>query len=373
MEKTIGGQVMTIFSYPLIPLARRACLVALVSVGCSLALQAQEPAEESTEPKPEKLFESADTLAVTISAPWKRLINDRKNPDPYPGTIEFTDSLGQKQSLPLTIERRGITRQKLCKVPPIKLRFEKDAVKGTMFRGQDEIKMVTHCDKGERWQQYYPQEMVIYRLYNLMTERSFRVRPLSITYSDSEKGLVEDPQFAFLIEDDSDVAKRNDLMHLKVNKIKRAQLEPQEASLMALFEFMIANVDFEQTAGPKPDNCCHNTKLFGLDEVSNIYTIPYDFDSAGLVDTHYAAPNENLRIDEVTDRLFRGFCIHNETLEPARQKYLEQEQAIYALVDNESLLNARSKARMHKFLAEYFEILRDPKEYDKQIIQKCRK
>lgn len=364
---------MAIFTDPLISLARRACLVALFTMGSSLALQAQEPAEESTAPKPEKLFASNEVLAVTIHAPWKRLINDRKNPDPYPATIEFTDSLGQTQSLPMTVERRGITRQKLCKVPPIKLRFEKDAVKGTMFRGQDEIKMVTHCDKGDRWQQYYPQEMVIYRLYNQMTERSFRVRALSITYSDSEKGLVEDPQFAFLIEDDSDVGKRNDLVHLKLNKIKRAQLDPQESSLMALFQFMIANVDFEQTAGPKPDNCCHNTKLFGVDEASSIYSIPYDFDSAGLIDTHYAAPNENLRIDEVTDRLFRGFCIHNDTLEAARQKYLEQEQAIYALVDNESLLNARSKARMHKFLAEYFEILRDPEEYNEQIIQKCRK
>lgn len=363
---------MTINAKPFTLYLRHACLLALVMFVLSPASQAQDIAEDSATPKPDKLFDSNDVLTVTLHAPWKTIVNNKKNQDPYPATIDFTDSLGQKQSLPLSVERRGLTRQKLCKFPPIKLRFEKDAAKGTMFRGQGAIKMVTHCEKGEKWQQYYPQEMVIYRLYNLMTERSFRVRPLSITYVDSEKGLVEDPQFAFLIEDDSDVAKRNDLLHLKAEKIKRAQLEPQEASLMALFEFMIANVDFEQTAGPKPGNCCHNTKLFGLDEVSNMYSIPYDFDSAGLIDTHYAAPNEKLRIDDVTDRLFRGFCIHNETLEAARQKYLAQEQAIYALVENESLLNARSKLRMHKFLAEFFEILRDPKDYDKQIIKKCR-
>ncbi|MGH8500773.1 MAG: hypothetical protein ACRERV_18465, partial [Methylococcales bacterium] len=323
--------------------------------------------------KPEKLFESNEVLAVTIKAPWKKLINDKKNQAPYPATIEFTDSLGQSQSLPLTVGRRGITRQKVCKVPPIKMHFEKDVAKGTMFRGQGALKLVTHCDKGERWQQYYVQEMVIYRLYNLMTDLSFRVRTLSITYADSEKGTAEDPQFGFLIEDDSELAKRNEVLHLKAERIKRSQLEPVQASRMALFEFMISNVDFEQTAGPKPGNCCHNTKLFGLDELANINSVPYDFDSAGLVDTHYAAPNEGLRIDEVTDRLYRGYCVHNSTLEGARQEFLAKEQDIYALIENEPLLNARSKLRMHRFLEAFFEIMHDQADFDKHIIQKCRK
>jgi len=278
------------------------------------------------------------------------------------------------QTLPLTVSRRGLTRQEVCQTPPIKLRFEKDTVKGTMFRGQKSLKMVTHCDKGSRWEQYYVAEMTIYQMYNLMTDLSFRVRPLSVTYIDSDRRKEDGPRFAFLIEDIDDVAQRNGMQELEVDTIKPSQLQPEEASLMALFQYMIANVDFDQTAGPRQGECCHNTRLIGVDFATNVYyAIPYDFDSSGLINTHYAAPSEILPIRYVDQRLFRGFCVNNPTLDAARQAYLEKESAIYAVIDNEERLASRSKKQMRDFLEEYFETLRDPTEFDREIIRKCRK
>ncbi|MDX1397911.1 MAG: hypothetical protein R3204_05230, partial [Oceanospirillum sp.] len=61
--------------------------------------------------------------------------------------------------LDLTVERRGIKRQDACRFPPIRLRFEKDVVKGTAFRGEKSLKMVTHCEKSDRFDQYYILEM----------------------------------------------------------------------------------------------------------------------------------------------------------------------------------------------------------------------
>jgi len=347
-----------------------ACLILLLY---GLGASAQEQANKAEPVKPEKLFSSTETLSVTLTLPWRDIVKSKDNQDPYPATIEFTDSLGQTQTLPLTVERRGLTRQVVCKYPPIKLRFEKETVKGTAFRGQKSIKMVTHCDKGDRWEQYYIKEMLAYFMYNLITERSFRVRPLSITYVDSDGGRPEKPRFAFLIEDIDDVAKRNDLEVLEIGEIDPADLESMDASRFALFQYMIANVDWSALSGPDSDECCHNAKLIGLDPKRDLYAIPYDFDSAGLVNAHYAAPNEKLSIKKVTQRLYRGFCVHNPTLDAARNEYLAEEQAIYAIVENESLLTKSSSKNALKFLGEFFDTLREPQNFQRYVIAKCRK
>jgi len=330
--------------------------------------------DEEQAPKPAKLFTTSETLAVTMTGPFKDIERKKKYQGAYPAKIEFTDELGNATSLEMTAERRGLTRQVVCRYPPIKLRFDKEAVKGTTFRGQKGLKMVTHCDKAEKYEQYYILEMLAYQMYNLITEFSFRVRPLSVIYVDNETGDTQEPHFGFLIEDDGDVAKRNGQEKLEIPRARISWLDPNEASNVALFQFMIANLDFAVLNGPDTKECCHNSKLIGhVPGEDPIYPIPYDFDASGLVNAPYAAPPEGLPVRKVTQRLFRGICKHNDGLPAARQKFLDNEAAIYALVKNESLLNDKSRETTLKFLEKFFDILKSDKDYQKQIIGKCRK
>jgi len=327
-------------------------------------------------PKPAKLFNSDDTLSISLQAPWRDVERKEKYQGTYPATIKYTDELGNSMTHELTVERRGITRQQVCRYPPIKLRFEKEAVKGTTFRGQKSLKLVTHCEKATRFEQYYILEMLAYRMYNLLTDYSFRIRPLSVTYADSESGKSDGPRFAFLIEDDSDVAKRNDLKKLRIPRIRPSQMEPRLSSIFSLYQYMIGNVDWAALSGPDPKECCHNVKLIAprpFEPKDLIYPVPYDFDSSGLVDANYAAPPNGLPIKSVTQRLFRGYCSHNDTLEDARKHILTQEDAIFALVGNETRLNSGSQKKTNNYLEKYFKILKDPKDFEKQIISKCRK
>lgn len=345
--------------------------VFLLLLVCTTPLAAQEKQQ-----KPAKLFQSEDTLAVTMNAPWREIVRNEKNQNPYPASIEFTDSLGNITTLDMTVERRGITRQRVCRYPPIKLRFEKEEVKGSAFRGQKSLKLVTHCQKASRFEQYYVLEMLAYRMYNLITDFSFRVRPLKVNYTDSKTGDVDDGRFAFLIEDDSDVAKRHDLKKLNIPKIKVTQLEPTVTSEFSLFQYMIGNVDWAALSGPGGKECCHNSKLIGPEPLQPgdlAYPIPYDLDSAGLVDAHYAVPPEGLPIRSVTQRLFRGYCLHNGTLENARKNFLENEDAILALVENENRLTSSSKKKALKYLGGFFKIIKDPGDFQKKVIEKCRK
>ena len=356
-------------------------------VSMTLLLSSVAAQDEKNGAKPEKLFETVETLEISMTAPWHELVGDKGFTGSYPANLAYKDDSGNEVSIDLTVERRGVTRQRVCKIPPIKLRFVKGAAKGTMFRGQKSLKMVTHCQKNKDYQQYYILEMLAYRMYNLLTDRSFRVRPLTITYYQAEaeeqgsgysflkKETSAGPVFAFLIEDDKDVANRFDLDKLSVPRIKPSQLETGESALLGLFQYMIGNVDWAATSGPQPDECCHNVKLIGPEPTrpeDKLYAIPYDFDSSGLVDAKYASPNQSLPITRVTQRLYRGYCVSNPGLEDARQKMLEKEQAIYGLVKAESRLRNTVQKKALRYLEDFFKIIRDEKKFNRSIVDKCR-
>ena len=341
------------------------CLVAAAN------LAAQE--EES---KPPKLFSSEETLELTISAPWSTLKRDKKNQDPYPATLEYKDHNGQTVTHKLTVERRGIKRQEACSFPPIRLRFEKDEVKGSAFRGETSLKMVTHCKDSERFDQYYLLEMMAYRMYNLITDYSFRVRSLSVNYKDTVKGEVEADRFAFLIEDDSDVAKRNGLKKLEIDRIGPSRLEKTTVGDFSLFQLMIGNLDWSALKGPDPKECCHNVKLVAprpLEKGDKIWPVPYDFDATGLVDAPYAEPPDHLGLKSVTQRLYRGYCVHNDALPAAREKQLALESEIMAVLDSDPRLAEREKKSATRYMEKYFKILKDDKDFERATVKKCRK
>ena len=346
---------------------RQLALVSLLIAGPSAAA--------STDPEA-GLFDSDNNLDVSITAPWQELQRNEEFQGAYPAQIAFRTADGSTQTLPLTVERRGVKRQEACRFPPIKLRFNKSDVKGSLFQGEKSLKLVTHCQDADRYDQYYIIEMMAYRMYNLITDYSFRVRPLTVNYIDADTGDEESGRFAFVIEDDSDVAKRNGLKKLEVPKTSQSRLDPKTASEFALFQYMIANVDWSPVIGPDPEECCHNTKLIAprpLEADDLIQPVPYDFDTSGLVDAPYAYPPANLGIRSVTQRLYRGYCVHNETLPAARQLYRDKESDILAVLDSDPRLSERSNKKAARFLEKFFEVLEDDKDFEKQILRKCRK
>jgi hypothetical protein len=325
--------------------------------------------------KPPKLFSTETTLEMTLTAPWNDIVKKKKNQKPYPAKLEYRDESGQTVTLDLNVARRGVKRQEACRFPPIRLIFEKETVADTAFRGQKKLKLVTHCENATDYDQYYVLEMLAYQMYNLLTDYSFRIRPLQVTYMDSEKGKEVDTRFAFLIESHSDMAKRNDLNKIDIPKISHRKLEPEVTALFSLSMYMLGNVDWSALVGHDPEECCHNVKLIGPEPLTDndfVIPVPYDFDSAGLVDAEYAAPPDGLPIRDVTQRLYRGYCIHNVDMEAARQKTLEQESAILGLIENESRLTAKSKKEALKFMGRYFEIAKDPGDFQKEVLDECR-
>jgi hypothetical protein len=354
------------------------CVAASILCGMAFALAAQAQDDgkgedkDKDKPKAERpLFLGDAPLALTIQAPWDTILRKPTDTRRHPAVFEAAGQ-GPAQRLEGTVETRGLTRRRICSFPPLRLRFTDGTTKGTVFAGQDDLKMVTHCQVGQDFAQYYVQEFVAYRIYNLVTPQSFRVRALEASYRDAGDGKVQGPRFAFLIEDLGDVAKRLDLKRDPRPKLLPKDYDPVATSRFALFQFLIGNTDWDLTTGPRSDECCHNARALGAGEAL-LVPVPYDFDSAGIVSAEYAAPDPSLPIKEVRERVFRGFCVHNATLPAARAEFLAKREAIFQLARDEPRLNTPRRRALVGYLESFYAILDSDEKFAKQVTAKCRK
>jgi len=319
------------------------------------------------------LFQSVSALTVTLQAPWADLLKKTSDRRRHAAVISYSDAQGQIQRIEATVETRGLTRLRYCRFPPLRIRFAKAATEGTVFAGQRSLKMVTHCRNGQQFAQYLVQEMLAYRIYNLVTDISFRVRPLDITYIDSRGGNPTGPRFAFLIEDTDDMAKRNGFKRDKAAKFAIGDLDALTLSRLMLFQYLIGNTDFAVLSGPQADACCHNTRVLASGDPQRRVVVPYDFDSAGMVAAEYAAPHESLPIKTIGERLYRGFCRHNHTLAAARDEFLAQRTAIFDLIKNEQRLSSKRRRELTRYIEAFYTTLNSEYAYQREISAKCRK
>ncbi len=324
--------------------------------------------------KPPKLFSATSEMKVTLSGPWRTIRNYIKRDALYPAQLTYTGTDGKQHTINVEVAPRGITRrQRVCDFPPLKIHFDKEKMKGTEFRGNKSLKLVTYCKMPSEYEQYYIKEFLIYRIYNLITEYSFRVRPMIIEYKDSQSKKFSISRFSFLIEDVDDVAKRNDLKKLAVAQISYKTLDPVEISKFAIFQFMVGNVDYASNDGPEHDSCCHNSRLIGAgDDLVPKYSIPYDFDSTGLVDADYAFAPTQLKLHNIRQRLYRGFCFANDKLPETVALFNAKRSDILALFKNDAHLNDHNRKKAIKYIEDFYKIINDPKELKEEITDKCR-
>jgi len=346
------------------------CLSTLLA--CTLAFAPRESRGDSA--KTPRLFDNDSTLEVVLRLPWETIVTDEFFfQGGYPSHIEVNEGKGHSVSLPVMTERRGWSRQVICRYPPIKLRFAKNDVKGTLFEGQKSLKLVTHCEKNAAFEQYQVLESLAYRMYNLISDFSFRVRPLSVTYIDTETGKSDGPRFAFLIEDASEVTGRTGQKKLQMAEVSPDRMESLEASKLWLFQFMIGNSAWSLEHKEDEQECCDNLKLIGQDPESGpVYAIPNDFDSSGLVNARYSKSAKKPNTAALPKRQYLGFCVHNSTLNEARDLYLDRQKDILSLVENNKYLHEDVKKQTVVFLEQYFGVLSDPEQFKNQVLSNCR-
>ena len=322
---------------------------------------------------PRPLFANHDVLSVRIEAPLKTLLKERPDVEYLDSTFSYVDAAGEVHKLDLKLRTRGKYRRKksTCNFPPIRLNFRKKQVEGTEFAGQDKLKLVTHCQtRRKNFEQLVLREYLAYRIMQVLSDESFGARMMRITYIDTEDDGKQITKYGFVIEDEDDIGERIGLVAAEVRGIKAHELNPQQANLVSVYEYLIGNTDFSLILGPTGTSCCHNAVLYS--NGGPPYTpIPYDLDFAGIVDAPYAEPNPRFKIRSVKTRVYRGRCINNELLDGTFAYFLEKEPEIRNLVAELEGLDDKNTKEVTRYLDSFFEDITNPKAKERKFIGKC--
>jgi hypothetical protein len=310
-------------------------------------------------------FKDESIIEMRLSADFRKLRASTKINDYQPATVNcrFADSTVISEDIRLCA--RGQYRRHNCYIPSILLDFKSPSSPKLSCLGK--LKLVSGCGTASYHEQLLLKEYLVYKMYSLITDKSFRVRLLKITYDDTKKRVKLFTQYAFVIEDGKDVAKRNKCRELKKLKINTENTNRQQMTIVALFEYMIGNTDWAVSNG-------HNIRLIQLkkDTLSRPFAIPYDFDYSGLVDANYAIPAEDLGTVSVIERVYRGFSRTIEELELALDIFRQQKENIYAIIKNFKALEPGNGEKMIAYLDEFYSMIESEKKVRSAFIENAR-
>lgn len=318
----------------------------------------------------QRVFESDSLLDLTLKVNLAELLKDRGEERPeHPGTITYFAADSTPVALDVKVRTRGNFRLKPgnCDFPPLRLNFKKKQVENTLFANQDKLKLVTHCRNRKPYEQYLLQEYLAYRIYNLLTDKSLRVRLARITYQDSLEKREAITAFAFLIEDEDALAQRHEAIVMEGGRIHSNLMEAEHMALLSVFQYLIGNTDWSVGA-------LHNIVV--MQPVKGDvppFAVPYDFDYSGVVNARYAVPPPELGLRSVRERRYRGFCRSAEELAPIFARFNQRREAIYALYRNHPFLEQKQIESTLAYFDEFYETINNPQKVKWEFLESCRR
>ncbi|MDX2413078.1 MAG: hypothetical protein QNK16_11785 [Woeseiaceae bacterium] len=328
---------------------------------------------------PDPLFASDEIIDVEIEAPFGFLTSERPNDEEVAGKFRYTADDGSLVEFEVAVRTRGRLRRtkEVCQFPPLRLNFKKSEVKGSLFDKQDRLKVVTHCRKQTRYEQAVVSEYLAYRIFNLLSDASYRVRLLraTYTYNDEERQVQS---YAILIEHKDRIGNRLNAKAVQIDDPDTKEIESAmvqdlrrpDSNLASVFQYLIGNTDFSAVKAAPGEDCCHNQTIFALEGEPN-YTVPYDFDQSGLVNAPHALPNVRFALRSTRERLYRGRCVNNGYLPATLRLFNDKRDDIEALVRNQQDLTKGAARRMLVFIKQFYDTINKPRRLDREIVKRC--
>ncbi len=325
----------------------------------------KKKAKSDTSAKKIKLFKDDVPLQMTLTTDVRQLTGEKSKEAFQKAivTLKLPDSTLVKEEIEL--RARGNFRKDYCYIPSLMLNFK--TVDVNKMASLEKMKMVCTCRMGKEFEPLVIKEYLSYKMFNTLTDMSFRVRLVNVTFIDSEGKKKPISQYGFLIEDVDDMAKRNGCKELELKKLPAEASNRKFMTMVNLFQYMIGNTDWSVPGD-------HNIKLIQPRDSANArpFAVPYDFDFSGLVDAPYAIPDEQLGTTSVKERVYRGFPRTMEELQESIVNFNAKKIEIYKLVTDQEQLDKRSKDDMIKYLDEFYKIINDPGSVKKEFIENAR-
>jgi len=297
----------------------------------------------------EAFFGSDEPISITLKFDIKTFQKTRKKEEYQPVELNYqlNDSICFTHQIKL--RSRGDFRKKFCSLPPFWLNI-KNAHLG--FKDLDHVvkmKVVTHCKNADIYNDYILKEYLAYKLYNILSPYSFRVRLVKIRYIDTGRDNKTKEHWGFILEPKELLKRRLNARFVENDELAMATCNKEIINRLAIFQYMIGNSDYSVTGR-------HNLKiisLYGPGPKGNI-PIPYDFDYTGFVNTSYAIPGENLGIKSVTDRYFLGPCREDHIYETIIQEMYDSKRELLHLLQQFEYLTLDEKMEALKYIESFY-------------------
>ena len=312
------------------------------------------------------LFDDNAILAIELHGPRQDLIKERKREEDWPYKLVKQSGIHNVQ-----LRARGNSRLRICPLPPLRVEFDGVENRETIFDGLEKLKLVMPCRRGDAAQANVFEEYLAYRIFNLITDHSYRVRLLQMTFVESEESKTSEHEvsFGFAVEPRQVFADRVNGEAANVPGVSLASLNRQHMAEVYIFQYLIGNTDWSLVTADGDEVCCHNGEILDIDQ--DRFYIPYDFDLSGLVDASYAYPDASLRIRDVTKRLYRGFCLPREDLQTALVAIKQKKSDILQELNDLPGMQEKAQEKTRKFLDAFFEDAEDEQKLLKQFERRC--
>jgi len=298
------------------------------------------------------LFSENDMLNVRLAFDIGTFMRDKPEDEYLDAELTVYDGDNDSIFANIKVSARGNFRRRTCDFPPVMLYMDGISSGYTDIDELNKVKLVSHCSSSEEYQNYVLREYLAYRVYNLITDYSFRVRLVNISYYDINTDTLFAEKLGFILEPVDFLEKRFGEEEIEDITIKMEDVENDILLKLSVFEYLIANSDW---AVP----LIHNLKVFGDEEsMEHLIAVPYDFDYSGWVNTHYSMPRVDLGLEKITERAFFGPCYSEDMYRPVLDFYLGLEDKLIDMIKDFEYLDRPERNELVRFIKSFYRLYR---------------
>jgi hypothetical protein len=315
------------------------------------------------------LFDSENYLELKISIDFDSILNDTtENPSYHPVNIRYKNEDSIWMSLNADVRVRGHFRRlsENCDFPPLKLRFNKKSSNNTIFENARELKMITHCQSGiPEYEEFVVQEYLIYRMYEVLSDISYKTRLLKVTYEDKKDPGRTLTRYAFFLEDNSLLEERLKGHIIDVPTVIPENVDWNHYVIISFFEYMIVNTDWSLPI-------MHNITLLSLDYFKPPVPVPFDFDWSGLINIPYKVPTIAGMQTRVPERVYKGPCLSRKESNKFKKFFEDKKKDLFNVYIDCKYINDDIKIETLNKLQLFYKILEDKYIFNLVFTEKCK-
>jgi len=318
------------------------------------------------------IFNSDEPLNISLEFDLKSFLDKPALTETFDGMLTMALSDADTMDRKITLKYRGFSRYQNCGYAPVEVNFKKPVYLDHDSARVKKIKLVHQCQRGALYEEYIFREYLVYKLYNVLTDTSYRVRLLKINYIDSKKARKPFSLYGFFIEPKAILAQRTNTLAVKITSLTPKDMMPEMMDKVALFNYMISNWDWSIQGQHNIDvlkSASFGTSTLGI-------PVPFDYDLTGVVNAEYAIPPPELGVENNRVRIYRGMCRSREVLQKELLMFLDKKDEFYAVINEFPYLGKASKKDIIILLDQFFDQIEKPRNLElliNTLLEKCKK